>query len=123
MREHDLQNLARIELSKQGFKVFRVNVGKFKLADGRWFDTGLPRGFSDLLGLRHGRAYFFEIKGDRGRPSSEQLNFIEQMQKIGCVAGVVYSMEDIYKMIEGVSDDVCDIRHVAEMHTDSKMDG
>jgi len=121
MREHDLQNLARIELSKQGFKVFRVNVGKVKLADGRWFDTGLPKGFSDLLAVRHGRAHFFEIKGDRGRPSSEQLNFIEQMQKIGCVAGVVYSMEDIYKLIEGVDNDVCDIRPVETGNTDIQV--
>jgi hypothetical protein len=123
MREHDLQNLARIELSKQGFKVFRVNVGKFKLADGRWFDTGLPKGFSDLLAVRHGRAHFFEIKGDRGRPSAEQLNFIEQMQKIGCVAGVVWSMEDIYRLIWEVDNDVCDIRSTDSEGIDGTVEG
>ena len=43
MTEHDLQNLIRLELSSQKYAVFRANVGKIKLSDGRWFDTGLPK--------------------------------------------------------------------------------
>jgi hypothetical protein len=43
MTEHDIQNSIRLKLSELGYCVFRVNVGKFETADGRWFDTGLPK--------------------------------------------------------------------------------
>lgn len=97
--EHDLQNAIRLELSKMGFTVFRANVGKVKLSDGRWFDTGLPKGFSDLFSIKDGKIYFFEVKIKPNKPTKEQLNFIEQMKLRGCVAGVVYSMEDVWNLI------------------------
>lgn len=36
MTEHDLQNSIRLRLSELGFMVFRANVGKVRLADGRF---------------------------------------------------------------------------------------
>ena len=94
MNETDLMNNIRLALSKLGFTVFRANVGKFKLTDGRWFDVGLPRGFSDLFAIKDGRIYFLEVKVKPNKPSPEQINFISQMQKKGCIAGVVYSVEE-----------------------------
>ena len=47
-----IQNQIRVELSKAGYMVFRINVGKVRMADGRWFDTGAPKGFCDLFGFR-----------------------------------------------------------------------
>lgn len=90
-------NKIQIELSKHG-RVFRANVGKVRLADGRWFDTGLPKGFSDLFFIKDGRVYFIEVKVKPNKPSNEQLNFIEQMKKRGCGAGVAYSVEDALKI-------------------------
>jgi len=101
MSEHNFQNLVRIELSKLGYVVFRANVGKFKLEDGRWIDNGLPAGFSDLFDIKDGRVMFLELKFGKGKASKEQLNFISQMKKNGCVAGVVYSIADIHKLISG----------------------
>jgi hypothetical protein len=123
MREHDLQNLARIELSKLGYVVFRINVGNFYTKDGRYIKSTVPKGFSDLIAIKDGEISFFEIKVRPNKPTLEQLNFIEQMQKIGCIAGVVYSMEDIYKLIEGVSDDVCDIRSTDSEGIDGTVEG
>lgn len=100
MSEHALQNLIRIELSKRGFTVFRINVGKVKLCDGRYFDTGLPKGFSDLLAIKDGRAYFLEVKYGKNKASPEQLNFIEQMKKKGCNGGIVYSVDDAILICE-----------------------
>lgn len=100
MSEHSLQNLIRIELSKLGFVVFRANVGKFKLADGRWFDVGLPKGFPDLFAIKDGRVCFIEVKAPGGRVSSEQINFIEQMTRRGCVAGVAYNVDDAIAIAE-----------------------
>ena len=95
MNEHDLQNSIRLRLSRLGFVVFRTNVGKVKMQDGRWFDTGLPKGFSDLLAVKDGNAYFIECKVKPNKPTLEQINFIKQMsERYGCAAGVAYSVED-----------------------------
>jgi len=51
-------NQIRIECGKKGWVALRTNVGKFPI-DGGWFDTGLPKGFPDLLVLTNtGEAIF-----------------------------------------------------------------
>lgn len=99
MSEHDLQNLIRVRLSELGYRVFRANVGKVKLPDGRWFDTGLPRGFSDLFAVKNGRVSFIEVKVLPNVASDEQINFISQMLAEGCSAGVAYSVEDAVEIV------------------------
>lgn len=95
MNEHSIQNAIRLKLSELGFCVFRANVGRFQTKDGRWFDTGLPRGFSDLFAVKDGRIYFLEVKTETGRPSEEQLKFLAVMRdKYGCVAEIVRSVDD-----------------------------
>ena len=102
MTEHDLQNSIRLELSRRGFAVFRTNVGKVRMPDGRVFDTGLPVGFSDLLAVRDGRAYFIEVKVYPNKPSEKQVNFIKTMQDMyGCRAGVAYSVDDAIAIVCG----------------------
>lgn len=100
MTEHDIQNSIRLKLSELGYCVFRVNVGKFKTADGRWFDTGLPKGFSDLIAVKDGRISFIEVKTETGKASPEQLNFIEQMRsRYGCNAGIARSVDDAVRIV------------------------
>ena len=101
MTETDIMNLSRVKLSEAGFTVFRVNVGKVKLSDGRWFDTGLPRGFSDLFAVKDGKAYFIEVKKPGGAVGPEQINFITQMKKRGCVAGIAHSPEEAIEIVNG----------------------
>ena len=89
MTEHDIQNEIRIRLSQLGFCVFRINAGKVKLHDGRWFDTGVPKGFSDLLAVKDGRAYFIEVKSEKGKASPEQKHFLATMRdRYRCIAGI-----------------------------------
>ena len=101
MTETDIMNLIRVKLPEIGLTVFRANVGKIKLSDGRWFDTGLPKGFSDLFAVKDGKAYFIEVKKPGGTVSPEQINFIDQMQKRGCVAGIAHSPEEAIKLVSG----------------------
>lgn len=49
--EHIIQNNIRIALSNDCV-IFRGNVGKGFTKDGRYFDTGLPKGFSDRIHRR-----------------------------------------------------------------------
>ena len=97
-----IQNQIRVGLSKAGHTLFRVNVGKVKMQNGRWFETGVPKGFSDLFGFRSdGRIFFIEVKNETGKVRPEQEKFIEQMQKRGALAGVARSVEDAMEIIDG----------------------
>lgn len=99
--EHIIQNNIRIALSNDCV-IFRGNVGKGFTKDGRYFDTGLPKGFSDLFGFRKadGRAVFIEVKTSNGKPSKEQKNFINKMLSYGAIAGVCRSTEEALNLIK-----------------------
>lgn len=105
MAEHEIQNSIRLALSDLGYVTFRVNVGKVKMADGRWFDTGLPKGFSDLIAIKDGKIAFLEVKTETGKPTQEQVNFIKQMRSRGCVAGIVRSVGDAVNLLGGVDNE------------------
>lgn len=95
MNETEFMNTVRVMLSQEGFATFRTNVGKVKTADGRWFDTGLPKGFSDVLAIKDGKAFFIETKVEPNTPTQDQINFIKQMkERYGCSAGVAYTLEE-----------------------------
>ena len=98
MSEHDIQNLIRVAVSKYGL-CFRTNVGKVKLPDGRYFDTGLPRGFPDLTCVIRGRAAFIEVKAPGGRVSPEQEKIHRILRNHGAHVAVCYSVEDAEKFI------------------------
>lgn len=100
MTEHDIQNSIRLKLSELGYAVFRINSGKFKMADGRWFDTGVPKGFSDLIAVKGGRIFFLEVKTETGKASPEQIKFLATMRdRYGCVAGIVRSVEEAVELV------------------------
>ena len=95
-----IQSKIRVALSQDGHIVFRANVGKVRMADGRFFDTGLPKGFSDLFGFRKdGQIFFIEVKNETGKVRPEQEKFIEQMKKRGALAGVARSVEDAMEIV------------------------
>ncbi len=100
--EHKIQNEIRLVLSDTCV-IFRGNVGTGCTKDGRYFSTGLPKGFSDLFGFRKsdGKAVFIEVKTPKGRPSAEQKKFLETMRKYGAVAGICRSPEEALNLIKG----------------------
>lgn len=100
--EHRIQNEIRLALADTCM-IFRVNVGKGYTKDGRYFDTGVPVGFSDLFGFRKsdGRAIFIEVKMAKGKPSKEQIKFLETMRKYGAISGICRSAEEAVKLTGG----------------------
>lgn len=98
--EHDIQNEIRAALAPYAV-IFRANVGRMKLPDGRYFSTGLPVGFSDLFGVRRsdGKAVFIEVKTASGRVSQNQYKFLAEMRENGAIAGIARSPEDAIQMI------------------------
>lgn len=100
--EHKIMNEIRIALSEIGCIVFRVNVGKGRTFDGRYFDTGVPVGFSDLFGVMpNGRAFFVEVKTKTGKASQAQINFLQAMKNNGAVAGICRNAEEAKNLIQG----------------------
>lgn len=98
--EHEIQNEIRLSLSNNNCLVFRTNVGKVQTKDGRWFDTGLPTGFTDLMGVRlsDGKAFFIEVKNEKGKVRPAQEIFIKKMRDHGLIAGVARSSEEALKI-------------------------
>lgn len=97
-----IQNQIRVGLSKAGHMVFRINVGKVRMADGRWFETGAPKGFCDLFGFRpDGQIFFIEVKNEKGRVRDDQKKFMEAMKKRGALVGVARSVEDAMRIVDG----------------------
>ncbi len=82
-------------------RLFRANVGRIKMPDGRWFSTGLPKGYPDLCGYHRtsGKAVYIECKLKYNKPSEEQLKFIEEAKAAGALAAVCYSVEDAVKLV------------------------
>lgn len=100
MRESDIQNSIRLALNPYAV-IFRGNVGKVRLPDGRWFDTGLPKGFSDLFGFRKsdGKMIFIEVKTPKGRLREKQEHFLKTMQQYPVICGVCRSAEEAIKLV------------------------
>lgn len=99
--EHKLMSEIKLWCGQHDYECFHVNVGKVKLSDGRWFDTGIPKGASDLwIFTNNGKTIFCETKVHPRKPTLEQLNFIEQQKKRGFVAFVCYSLQEFINNVE-----------------------
>ena len=100
--EHSIQSAIMVAVSKHHCTVFRSNVGKVKNIDGRWFDTGLPKGHPDLYGFRWSdhQVFYLEIKNERGKPRADQVRFHEMLTKRGVIHGIARSPEDAIKIVE-----------------------
>lgn len=105
MNETDLMHEVMLDLSDKGYAVFRANVGKVRLHDGRFFDTGLPKGFSDLFAVKDGKIFFIETKMKPKKPTPEQLDFLKAMkERYGASGGVAYTIEEARKICGYIND-------------------
>lgn len=102
MTETDIMHQIMLDVSAAGNLIFRGNVGKVKLRDGRWFDTGLPKGFSDLFGAdTAGYIFFIEVKAPYGRIRNEQKRFLDAMTARGIRAGVAHNSTEALEIVRG----------------------
>ena len=100
--EHEIQSRILVAVSKHQCTVFRANVGKVKTADGRWFDTGLPKGHPDLYGFKwsNGKVFYLEIKNAKGKPRPDQIQFHKMLTSHHIVHGIARSVGDAIKTID-----------------------
>ena len=94
MTEQTIQKQIMIALSLSGCLVFRNNTGAVKDGD-RFIRYGLCKGSSDIIGLTpSGQFLAVEVKKRTGKPTKEQLTFIDAINEQGGIAGIARSVED-----------------------------
>ena len=100
-KESAIQDSIRVALAEHGYIVFRTNVGKVKTADGRWFDSGLPTGFPDLVGYKpsNGRIFFIEVKTETGHRRKDQVNFANGLRDKNVIYGVARSADEAVAIV------------------------
>lgn len=100
-KEQAIQDSIRVALAEHGYIVFRTNVGKVKTADGRFFDTGLPSGFPDLMGYKpgNGRIFFIEVKTPKGKRRADQIRFAQNLRDKNVIYGVARSAEEAVMIV------------------------
>ena len=86
----------------------RVNVGRVRTPDGRYFSTGVPAGYPDLSGYRKsdGKAVYIECKVKPNKPTPKQIDFITKAQAAGCLAAVCYSPEEALRLVIPVAEGI-----------------
>jgi len=112
--ETKLMRRIMVDLTAAGCLVFRnesagAYVGKVihkdarivTLANAQLITFGLAVGSADIIGIHKatGRFLAFEVKTSTGRPTKEQLNFIEQVRAANGVAGIVRSTQDALDLL------------------------
>jgi hypothetical protein len=84
-------------------RLFNNPVGEAPTDYGGRIKFGLAPGSSDLIGWinRCGIAVFLalEVKDHNGRPTREQLAFIDTVRAGGGIAGVVRSVDDVRRLL------------------------
>jgi len=102
----------QVAVSEVGARVFRNQVGKYKLQDGRWLSSGLCVGSSDLIGWKPvmvtaemvGKviAVFtaIEVKTAKTRATKKQEQFMDAVRDSGGVAFVARSEQDALRGLD-----------------------
>lgn len=114
MKESDISRAIQIAATREGYRLFRQNVGlawvgdvvrrtptTITLLDPRPLRAGLCPGSSDLIGWTPGGRFLaVEVKTPHGRVSDEQENFLRQVRGVGGVGVVGRSAQDAMEKIQ-----------------------
>lgn len=103
MKEQSLLNAIIHYLSLHGFKVWRQNQGGVKTeykGKPRFFRFSYCKGISDIIGVSpSGKFTAIEVKRPGKKPTDDQAEFIEDVQRLGGHACVAYGIEDVEDIV------------------------
>ena len=101
--EAQISKAVMIEASKLGMRVFRNNVGLFYTKNGTPVCCGLHKGSGDIIGWTPAPQCKFasiEVKRVGGKPSKEQINWMEQIQASGGFACIIDDEKKLKDLLE-----------------------
>lgn len=94
--ESDIQKACLDYLAMRGIFAWRQNQGAIPLADGGFRRFNGMKGQSDIIGIcPDGRFLAIEVKRPGNKPTEDQWQFIENIQKHGGVAMWVRSVDEM----------------------------
>jgi hypothetical protein len=111
--EQTIQQQIRLACSKGAARLWRNNTGKLLDQHGRMVTFGLCKGSADLVGyttvevtpemVGQRLAVFtaVEVKAERGRPTPEQIAWLEHIKAAGGKAGIARSVAEAFRIITG----------------------
>lgn len=114
-----------LRLSRGAVRLFRNQVGSYKLEDGRRLTSGLCRGSSDTVGwvsmvirpehvgMRIARFVAIECKAEDGTVQPHQQQFLDVVTAAGGIAGVARSAAEAELLLQ---------RPCGEIHTPTALD-
>lgn len=74
--------------------------GQVTLTNARMMTFGLCVGSADVIGIAPGGRFLaVEVKTPKGRPTKEQLRFIDAVKNAGGIAGIARSVEEALELI------------------------
>ena len=116
MTESDEMRRIQLALTGERTRLFRNNCGQgwqgttFSVRNGqlvsgeaRRVHYGLCPGSGDLIGIHAGRFVSLEVKSDTGRVKKEQTQFIDVVQGLGGIAGIVRSVQEARALLGSVT--------------------
>ena len=94
-----IQKEIMLALSQKGCTVWRNNTGAYK--DGnRYIRYGLCTGSSDIIGISYsGKFLCCEVKTAKGKPTNDQINFINVVKSKNGIAFVARSAEEAIQLL------------------------
>lgn len=102
----------RLESARLGTRLFRNQVGLYKLIDGRTIRSGLAVGSSDLIGwtpveitpemVGKTIAVFtsIEVKSAKAKPTSGQNAWLAAVKSAGGIGGIARSVDDFREIVK-----------------------
>lgn len=101
MKELELQKQIKNKLRELGHACYQVDSGKKLTYKTR--GQGLEKGFPDLFGARKsdGRMFFVEVKIGKGKPSEDQIAFLNAANENGVLNGIAWNMDQALEIING----------------------
>lgn len=101
LTELDLQKQIKNKLRELGHFCYQVDSGKKLTYKTR--GQGLEKGFPDLFGARKGdgKMFFIEVKIGKGKPSEDQIAFLNAAHENCVLNGVAWSLEQALEIVEG----------------------
>ncbi|MEX2053934.1 MAG: VRR-NUC domain-containing protein [Candidatus Colwellbacteria bacterium] len=103
--EQEIQKSILEYLRIKKYVVFKHHSTGSTIRNGEavFFSHG-EKGISDIIACSpKGNFTAIEVKKRGGKPSTEQLEFIERVKANGGTAFVAYSFDDVYNEIEGIA--------------------
>lgn len=89
MKESDLVSAIMTLLRTNGFYCIKLHGGPY-------MQPGLP----DILAIRYGRAFFFEVKLPGRKPTRIQEHVMKELREHGAPAVVVTSVDEVQEVLE-----------------------